>query len=287
MWPWKGYASVALFHYNVPDEATRATWEFASFQDNPDCPSRQVHVWIQHGSYPVVNASSTTEFPIRDYYVERSYIEWLTLDSAYKPTDTLVHPVYNPLPGSWFVAAYLEPANGNTGFLRTKCRYSLGSIALWNRADNVELIQANDKGLQTFITTRHFSYYKFYVPEDVNRFVLSLKNCRVLLKKPRQNLNNETCIEYIGIRASALPLHRPTEFQQEWRNLSANSTAKFVENRPHEGVYYYLLVVSNGRVGFEANLKIHHCGDSGIYGPGQKDWYLNERGLVWEDERAR
>ena len=244
-------------------------------------------IYFFYSSYPVVNASSTTEFPIRDYYVERSYIEWLTLDSAYKPTDTLVHPVYNPLPGSWFVAAYLEPANGNTGFLRTKCRYSLGSIALWNRADNVELIQANDKGLQTFITTRHFSYYKFYVPEDVNRFVLSLKNCRVLLKKPRPNLNNETCIEYIGIRASALPLHRPTEFQQEWRNLSANSTAKFVENRPHEGVYYYLLVVSNGRVGFEANLKIHHCGDSGIYGPGQKDWYLNERGLVWEDERTR
>ena len=107
MWPWKGYSSVALFHYNVPDEATRATWEFASFQDNPDCPSRQVHVWIQHGSYPVVNASSTTEFPIRDYYVERSYIEWLTLDSAYKPTDTLVHPVYNPLPGSWFVAGII------------------------------------------------------------------------------------------------------------------------------------------------------------------------------------
>ena len=45
-------------------------------------------------------------------------------------------------------------------------------------------------------------------------------------------------------------------------------------------------MVSNGRVGFEANLKIHHCGDSGIYGPGQKDWYLNERGLVWEEERT-
>ena len=90
---------------------------------------------------------------------------------------------------------------------------------------------------------------------------------------------------YICNSFIALPLHRPTEFQQEWRNLSANSTAKFVENRPHEGVYYYLLVVSNGRVGFDANLKIHHCGDSGIYGPGQKDWYLNERGLVWEEER--
>ena len=90
LWPWKGYSFIALFHYNVPDGATRATWEFASFQDSPDCPSRQVHVWIQHGSYPVINASSTVEFPTSDYYGERSYMEWLTLESAYKPTDTLV-----------------------------------------------------------------------------------------------------------------------------------------------------------------------------------------------------
>ena len=77
-----------------------------------------------------------------------------------------------------------------------------------------------------------------------------------------------------GIRASALPLHRPNEFQQEWKNLSSNATATFIENRPYEGVYYYVLVVSNGRVGFDINLKINHCGDSGIYGPSQKDWYL-------------
>ena len=69
LWPWKGYASVALFHYKVPEEATRATWEFASFQDQADCPSRQVHVWIQHGSYPVINASSTEEFPPHQYFV--------------------------------------------------------------------------------------------------------------------------------------------------------------------------------------------------------------------------
>ena len=35
LWPWKGYASVALFHFNVPEESTRATFEFASFQGMP------------------------------------------------------------------------------------------------------------------------------------------------------------------------------------------------------------------------------------------------------------
>ena len=32
------YEDIALFHYTVPPETTRATWEFASFQDEPDCP---------------------------------------------------------------------------------------------------------------------------------------------------------------------------------------------------------------------------------------------------------
>ena len=99
LWPWKGFASVALFQFHVPEESTRATFEFASFQDKQDCPQRQVHVWLQHGSYPVVNASSTVEFPPDKYFLKRSDIEWLTLKSAFKPSETLVHPVYAPEPG--------------------------------------------------------------------------------------------------------------------------------------------------------------------------------------------
>ena len=29
---YNGYDDVTLFHYSVPEETTRATWEFASFQ---------------------------------------------------------------------------------------------------------------------------------------------------------------------------------------------------------------------------------------------------------------
>ena len=48
-----GYASLTVFHYTVPPEVTRATWEFASFQDHGDCPHRRVRIFLQHGSYPV------------------------------------------------------------------------------------------------------------------------------------------------------------------------------------------------------------------------------------------
>ena len=164
--------------------------------------------------------------------------------------------------------------------MRQQCRYSLGSIALWNRAENVDLVQSNKK--ETFYTSRHFSYYKFYVPEDISSFTVNLSDCKVLLKTPRVLANNDSCIEYIGLRAKALPLHRPTEFQQDWRNLSTQAEAVFLEERPYEAVHYYLLVVSHGRVSFSVNLTMSSCGDSGIYGPMQQKWYLNERGLVWD-----
>ena len=73
--------------YTIPDDAS--------------CPQRQVHVWLQHGSYPVINASSTDEFPTEKFYMERSYMDWLTLKSAFKPSETLVHPIYAPEPGMY------------------------------------------------------------------------------------------------------------------------------------------------------------------------------------------
>ena len=51
---YRSYEDIALFHYTVPPETTRATWEFASFQDEPDCPRREVMIHLQHGSFPVI-----------------------------------------------------------------------------------------------------------------------------------------------------------------------------------------------------------------------------------------
>ena len=37
---------------------------------------------------------------------------------------------------------------------------------------------------------------------------------------------------------------------------------------------------------FFTKVKMNHCGDSGIYGPVQSKWYLNERGLVWDSSET-
>lgn len=40
----KSYSDVAMFHYTLPKEVLRATWQFAAFMDRQDCPERKVHM---------------------------------------------------------------------------------------------------------------------------------------------------------------------------------------------------------------------------------------------------
>lgn len=42
--PYKSYADVTLFHYNVPPDVVKASWEFAAFMDDPSCPVIDVHM---------------------------------------------------------------------------------------------------------------------------------------------------------------------------------------------------------------------------------------------------
>lgn len=44
--PYSTYADVTLFHFHIPHEVTRVTWEFAAFMDDPGCPVREVHMWV-------------------------------------------------------------------------------------------------------------------------------------------------------------------------------------------------------------------------------------------------
>lgn len=60
-----------------------------------------------------------------------------------------------------------------------KCRYSLGSIAIWTRAEQVELIVPFVP--REYTTKKHFSYFKFFLPDNIDAFQLRLSNCSVQL----------------------------------------------------------------------------------------------------------
>ena len=40
----KNYGDIVMFHYHVPKEVLRATWQFAAFMDDSKCPPRKVNM---------------------------------------------------------------------------------------------------------------------------------------------------------------------------------------------------------------------------------------------------
>ncbi len=107
-----------------------------------------------------------------------------------QPSDSVVHPVYNPVPGPWFAVAYLEKEDGTDGtdgdggnsltswlggrvssYLHRRCRYSVGSIALWSKSgggstggggvDSVDIVIPGHRN--RFRTSRRLHYYRFHV----------------------------------------------------------------------------------------------------------------------------
>ena len=77
---------------------------------------------------------------------------------------------------------------------------------------------------------------------------------------PGPSLSNQThCLEWIGYRARALPIHSPdlpinNQAAGDSRSNglggfnSTNPSVTFEEGRPYKSQYYYVLVVSKGRI---------------------------------------
>ncbi|XP_069945132.1 post-GPI attachment to proteins factor 6-like isoform X1 [Cherax quadricarinatus] len=258
--PYNTYADVTLFHFHIPDEVTRVTWEFAAFMDDPGCPVKDVHVLVQHGSYPVVNRNNAT---LQNYmYTSRSSVHEISTKSAYQPHDATVLPVYNPLPGSWFAAAYIPNWNEQMqqeGIIH-KCRYSLGSIAMWSQKDHIQTLNIGVK--QSVRTHENLSYYRFFLPSHTWFLQVNISNCHML----EQIINRDTgerlfrwCMRSLALSARSLPSYNP---DGGVANITQGGNHVFTEQRPYSDGYYYLLVVTEGETGIDITINTKECGSA-------------------------
>nr|CAD7423182.1 unnamed protein product [Timema monikensis] len=215
--PFKSYADITLFHYNVPPEVYRATWEFAAFMDNPKCAVKEVYIFVQHGGYPLVNPSNSS-FPSMAY-TGRTSLQRVETKTAYQPHDATIIPIYNPLPGNWFVAAYM---------------------ANWN--DNLQQEPTPQELIQPSFGERIF------IPTGTWQFSVTVSNCTFHVKSfLRFNKADTYCIEGLALEARALP---PYDLKSGVGNLTTKTQHTFIENEPFTDGYYYLLVISKSQVNF-------------------------------------
>ncbi|KAG8230769.1 hypothetical protein J437_LFUL019540, partial [Ladona fulva] len=104
--PFRSYSDLTIFHYDVPVEVTQVTWEFAAFADSPTCLAKEVQIYIQHGSYPIINPNNSS-FP-EEAYIGRTSLHHLTATASFEPRNTSVFHIPNPFPGGWFAAAFIS-----------------------------------------------------------------------------------------------------------------------------------------------------------------------------------
>ncbi|XP_040573656.1 post-GPI attachment to proteins factor 6 [Lepeophtheirus salmonis] len=281
------YKDVALFHYNLPSELSKATFEFAAFQNRPDCPSIWIITCIQHGSYPVINPDNGTF--AKDYYIKRSELDCIRIPSAYESHSNSLYPVFNPLPGPWFTVSYISPdtpTEGKLSLLKGECRYSVGSIGIWNKADNIQSVFLGD---QTLKTSSRYSYFKILVPDSVPHFKIILSNCKSLVKDiSRPWFKEESCVELAALRARAIPFSYDQNIDQQFAlNISTQDVVELNESRPFKSnAYYYILLISNGKISIDLKIEYGNCGEPGLYGETQRNWFLEEKGLVWNANKT-
>nr|CAD7443221.1 unnamed protein product [Timema bartmani] len=202
--------------------------------------------FIQHGGYPLVNPSNSS-FPSMAY-TGRTSLQRVETKTAYQPHDATIIPIYNPLPGNWFVAAYMANWNDNLQQegLGLKCHYSLGSVALWAQIEGIPIITPGVP--RNFTTLEAFSYYKIFIPTGTWQFSVTVSNCTFHVKSfLRFNKADTYCIEGLALEARALP---PYDLKSGVGNLTTKTQHSFIENEPFTDGYYYLLVISKSQVNF-------------------------------------
>lgn len=244
---YRSYGDVSVFHYYVPSQVTRATWEFAAFMDDPGCTPRQVYIHIQPGSYPVVNPDNSS-FPEGTYLdQEQHYV--VTTVTKFQSHDALVFHAFNPTPGSWFAVAYIPDWNDDIAQqgLSHRCRYSLGSIASWSQHPDVMLLTPH---VPTSVeSSSQFTYFKFFVPENIWLLEVAITNCTI----QALGIGDEyLCVQGFGLQADSLPF--PVDV-----NVTVGGTFLYNQPQPRMQTYYYLLVTASSEISFTVSVNMKEC----------------------------
>ncbi|XP_043605137.1 post-GPI attachment to proteins factor 6-like isoform X1 [Bombus pyrosoma] len=245
----KSYSDIAMFHYTVPKEVLRATWQFAAFMDGQNCPERKVHIYLQWGSYPVISINNDT-FP-NDMYHKRNHTIRVSAITTFEPKTTAIIPVYGPEAGDWFVGAYLSHWDEKVQQqgLGHKCHYSIGSVAVWTQTNSIENIPIGYQ--QTLRTKESTSYYKIYVPSGTWNLRVDIWGCNFTVHKSRNV--HELCIKNMALKGRSLPVFNHSE-SFETGNLTMLGSYTFTESSPYEDSYYYLMIISDSII--EVNVKV-------------------------------
>ncbi|MBN3303610.1 TMM8B protein, partial [Amia calva] len=250
----RSFASVELFHFNVPDDTVVAVWNLITFKEQggtfgDSCPDRNVTVYFRSGAPPVINPLHT-RFP-RDTIVPGSFAVTLTWTLPNRTTG--VFNVTSPLPGDWFLAAHLPKDEGKISVkgLYEECQYLFQPQLIVQRLIGIPVLYPGYLIEQMIPVHNRSALYKVFIPNYTSRVKVQLVDCST------RNKTTESCPVFLKIRAKAPPLHNSTYLDcKDHKSCELETVLPFWEQ------WYYILVeryVGNVNIYFRIGVQVKDC----------------------------
>ncbi|XP_022257740.1 transmembrane protein 8A-like [Limulus polyphemus] len=164
------YSNVQIFHYNVPVLTYAAVWEFKA-NISHYCSPKPVSVYLQYGSYPVVNPQNET-FP-RGFHLRRQHLHHVTLLTN---SETAQLNISCPLSGDWYAIAFVAEKFDNIVQMGSylPCQAWLTSNLITETVEEVPTLSPGQP-LPQQISAPH--YYRFYAPRDTWSVTVTVTSC--------------------------------------------------------------------------------------------------------------
>ncbi|XP_044017374.1 transmembrane protein 8B-like, partial [Aphidius gifuensis] len=247
----KSYNDITIFHYNIPKQVLRATWQFTAFMNDKNCISRDVYIHLKYGSYPIISPDNST-FPMNNNKIYKT-------STKYQNTTTLVIQIDSPDYGDWFIGSYMlyfDDKIQQQGF-GNKCHYSIGSIGMWIQENEIQTLQIGIENIK-ITTIQPSTYYKIFIPSGTWTFRLKISSCKSKFKLFNNTQN--ICIKSIALQGRTLPIYNYSDDDDNFLNkLMENDTIIINESSPFEDSYYYLLIVSDSIINFNISIITTEC----------------------------
>ncbi|XP_069043127.1 transmembrane protein 8B isoform X2 [Lepisosteus oculatus] len=266
----RSFASVELFHFNVPDDTVVAVWNLITFKEQggtfgDSCPDRNVTVYFRSGAPPVINPLRT-RFP-RDTIIPGSFAVTLTWTLPNRTTG--VFNVTSPLPGDWFLAAHLPKDEGKISVkgLYEECQYLFQPQLIVQRLIGIPVLYPGYLIKQIIPVHNRSVLYKVFIPNYISKVKVQLVNCSTIDKKV------ESCPVFLKIRAKAPPLHNST-----YLDCKESKSCELETQLPFWEQWYYILVeryVGNVNVSFFIGVQVKDCSKPSITKGGSPSSALN------------
>ncbi|XP_016305028.1 transmembrane protein 8A-like, partial [Sinocyclocheilus anshuiensis] len=251
---YRSFASVELFHFNVPEDTVVAVWNLITFKEQggtfgDSCPDRNVTVYFRSGAPPVINPLQT-RFP-KDTIVPGSFAVTLTWTLPNRTTG--VFNVTSPLPGDWFLAAHLPKDKGKISVkgLLEECQYLFQPQLIVQRLIGISVLYPGYFIDQMIPLHNRSVLYKVFIPNYISRVKVQLVDCNT------KNKSGESCPVLLKICSRAPPVHNSSAV-----DCRENVPCELEVPLPSWEQWYYILVeryLSSSDVYFRIGVQVKDC----------------------------